>query len=108
MALLFYIVCFAFSLGPVGMTLISEVFPLKIRGVGMSACISANFIFNFIVTYTFPIMLNKAGAAATFSIFVLICIICLVFVYFFVPETKGISLEAIEQNWIKGIKPRDF
>ncbi len=107
-ALLFYIVCFAFSLGPVGMTLISEVFPLKVRGVGMSVSISANFIFNFIVTYTFPIMLQKAGAAYTFLTFVAICIICLIFVFYFVPETKGIALETIEQNWKNGIRPRDF
>ena len=107
-SLLFYIVCFAFSLGPIGMTLISEVFPLKVRGVGMSICMVSNFVFNFIITYSFPIMLKNTGAANTFMIFVVICIICLFFVYFFVPETKGIALEQIEENWKNGVRARDF
>lgn len=107
-SLILYIICFAFSLGPVGMTLISEVFPLKVRGVAMSICMFSNFVFNFIITYSFPIMLNKIGAAYTFWFFVLICIICLFFVYRFVPETKGIALEKIEENWKNGVKARDF
>ena len=107
-SLIFYIVCFAFSLGPVGMTLISEVFPLKVRGVAMSICMFSNFVFNFIITYSFPVMLHKIGAAYTFWFFVFICIICLFFVYYLVPETKGIALEKIEQNWKNGVKARDF
>lgn len=107
-SLMFYIVCFAFSLGPIGMTLISEVFPLKVRGVAMSICIFFNFVFNFMVTYSFPLMLHKIGAAYTFWFFVIICIICLFFVYYLVPETKGIALEKIEENWKKGVRARDF
>ncbi len=107
-SLMFYIVCFAFSLGPIGMTLISEVFPLKVRGVAMSICIFFNFVFNFMVTYSFPLMLHKIGAAYTFWFFVIICIICLFFVYYLVPETKGIALEKIEENWKKGVGARDF
>lgn len=107
-SLLFYIVCFAFSLGPIGMTLIAEVFPLQVRGFAMSICIVSNFLFNFAITYTFPILLNKIGASSTFMIFVIISIICLFFVYFFVPETKGVALEKIEENWKNGVRPRDF
>ncbi len=103
-----YIVCFAMSLGPVGWILVSEVFPLKIRGISMSICTVSNFAFNFFVVASFPVLLNRLGGAWTFWIFGIVSILCLIFVYFFVPETKGISLERIEKNWINGISPRDF
>lgn len=107
-SLVTYIVCFAMSLGPVGWILVSEVFPLKIRGISMSICTVSNFAFNFFVVASFPILLNRLGGAWTFWIFGGVSILCLIFVYFFVPETKGISLEKIEENWINGINPRDF
>lgn len=107
-SLAFYIICFAFSLGPVGWIIVSEVFPLKIRGLAMSLCTVANFAFNFFVVGSFPILINRVGGAYTFWMFAFVSLLCIIFVYFFVPETKGISLEQIESNWIKGVKPRDF
>ena len=107
-SLVTYIVCFAMSLGPIGWILVSEVFPLKIRGVAMSVCTVANFAFNFFVVASFPVLLHRIGGAWTFWIFGIVSILCIIFVYFFVPETKGISLEQIESNWRKGVKPRDF
>ncbi len=95
----FYIISFSMSLGPIALLLISEVFPLKYRGSAMSYAIVANFIFNFITTGLFPISLDKLGASITFLIFALICIISLVFVYFIVPETKGITLEELENRF---------
>ena len=107
-SLAFYILCFAFSLGPVGWIIVSEVFPLKIRGLAMSLCTVANFAFNFFVVGSFPVLINRVGGAYTFWMFAFVSLLCIIFVYFFVPETKGISLEQIESNWIKGVKPRDF
>lgn len=107
-SLVTYIVCFAMSLGPIGWILVSEVFPLKIRGIAMSICTVSNFAFNFFVVASFPILLHRIGGAWTFAIFGIVSIICIIFVYFFVPETKGISLEQIESNWRKGILPRKF
>ncbi len=107
-SLVTYIVCFAMSLGPIGWILVSEVFPLKIRGVAMSVCTVSNFAFNFFVVASFPVLLHRIGGAWTFWMFGVVSIICIIFVYFFVPETKGISLEQIESNWRKGVKPRDF
>lgn len=94
-----YIVCFSMSLGPIALLIISEIFPLKYRGSAMSVSIIANFVFNFIVTSIFPVLLLKLGGFITFIIFAFICVISLLFVYFIVPETKGLSLEKIEENW---------
>ena len=107
-SLVTYIVCFAMSLGPIGWILVSEVFPLKIRGIAMSICTVSNFAFNFFVVGSFPILLHRIGGAWTFWMFGAVSLFCIIFVYFFVPETKGISLEQIESNWRKGIAPRNF
>lgn len=103
-----YIASFAMSLGPICWIMVSEIMPLKIRGFAMSAATVANFAFNFIVVLSFLPMLEIFGKAPTFFVFGLITIISLFFVYFFVPETKGISLEKIENNWHNHIKPRNF
>lgn len=107
-SLVTYIICFAMSLGPIGWILVSEVFPLKIRGVAMSVCTVSNFAFNFFVVGSFPVLLHRIGGAWTFWMFGIVSILCIIFVYFFVPETKGISLEQIESNWRKGVNPREF
>ena len=107
-SLITYIICFAMSLGPIGWILVSEVFPLKIRGIAMSICTVSNFAFNFFVVGSFPVLLHRIGGAFTFWIFGIVSILCIIFVYFFVPETKGISLEQIESNWRRGISPRKF
>lgn len=107
-SLVIYIICFAMSLGPIGWILVSEVFPLRIRGVAMSICTVSNFAFNFFVVSSFPILLHRIGGAWTFWGFGIVSLLCIVFVYFCVPETKGISLETIESNWIHGVKSRDF
>ena len=103
-----YIASFAMSLGPICWIMVSEIMPLKIRGFAMSAATVANFAFNFIVVLSFLPMLEIFGKTPTFFVFGLITLISLFFVYFFVPETKGISLEKIENNWHNHIKPRNF
>ena len=103
-----YIASFAMSLGPICWIMVSEIMTLKIRGFAMSAATVANFAFNFIVVLSFLPMLEIFGKAPTFFVFGLITILSLFFVYFFVPETKGISLEKIEKNWHNHIKPRNF
>lgn len=107
-SLVTYIICFAMSLGPIGWILVSEVFPLKIRGIAMSICTVSNFAFNFFVVGSFPVLLHRIGGAWTFWLFGIVSILCIIFVYFFVPETKGISLEQIESNWRRAVNPRKF
>ena len=103
-----YIMCFSFSLGPIMLLMISEILPLSVRGVGMSIAIMANFFFNFTVATSFLPMLHYFGKAHSFWLYAVLCLLSLVFCYFALPETKGITLEKIEQNWIKKVKPRDF
>jgi len=107
-ASMFYIAFFSFSLGPIILLLVSEIFPLKFRGFGMSISTMSNFLFNFTVTLSFLPLINKISESYTFYLYGMIAIICLFYVYFMVPETKGITLEKIEENWQNGVNPRDF
>ena len=107
-SVVFYIACFAFSLGPIGWIIISEIMPLKIRGLAMSICTMANFGFNFLVALTFPVLLEHIGEAYTFWIFGFVGIFSLWFTFFYIPETKGHSLEQIENNWAEHRPARKF
>lgn len=116
-----YIAFFAISLGPLGWLIISEVFPLSVRGIGSSIGALSNWLFNGIVAFTFfklvkgltlpgtSIILkgedlgNPAGA---FYLYALVGIICLIWGYFFIPETKNVTLEKIEEHWRRGKPPR--
>ena len=103
-----FIACFAFSLGPIAWILISEIMPLKIRGTAMSIATMSNFAFNFIVALIFPTLLETIGEAYTFWIFGFVGIFSLFYTYYYIPETKGRSLEQIEQNWKKRLPARKF
>lgn len=107
-SVVFYIACFAFSLGPIGWIIVSEIMPLKIRGLAMGICTMANFGFNFLVALTFPVLLEHIGEAYTFWIFGFVGIFSLWFTFFYIPETKGRSLEQIEKNWASRQSPRNF
>jgi sugar porter (SP) family MFS transporter len=93
--LMVYITCFAFSMGPIAWILVSEVFPLRIRGRGVAAATLGSGISNFIVSLTFLSLIKAAGNTLTFAIYGLFCILTLFFVRFVVPETKGRELESI-------------
>jgi len=96
--LLLYIASFALAIGPLPHLLMSEIFPLRVRGPGMSMASLSNWGFNFVVVFTFPLMLAGPGLAFTFTLFALICLGGLVFTLTRVPETTGHSLEAIERH----------
>lgn len=98
-SLFLYISCFAFSLGPIGWLLNSEIYPLHIRGKAMGVAISANWISNFIVTATFLNLILLLGKSGTFWLYGLIGFLGLIFIWRRVPETKAKSLEEIEEFW---------
>jgi MFS family permease len=97
-SLMLYVASFAVSLGPVFWLMISEIYPLKIRGLAMGFATSIQWLANAIVTYTFPLLVDHFGPSPTFSIYVAICLAAIAFSVFVVPETKGLSLEEIENR----------
>ena len=103
-----YIMFIAISLAPLGWLLISEVFPLEVRGVGMSIGSLSHWGFNAIISFTFLTLINSIGIASTFWCYSLICVAGLVWGYYYIPETKGKSLEEIEKYWRSGGKPRNL
>ncbi|HEU0217955.1 MAG TPA: sugar porter family MFS transporter [Stellaceae bacterium] len=90
---------FAIGLGPVFWLLISEIFPLALRGRAMSVATVANWGFNLIVSATFLNLVAAAGESGTFLIYAILSIVALGFVIALVPETKGHSLEQIELDF---------
>jgi len=170
-AILVYIFFFAISLGPLGWLMISEVFPLKVRGLGMSIGSLSNWLFNALVAFTFlklawaftmpgmEIIREKADAelnttqmqvleqykiplgtpiedvvevvgqndiseedmksieaaydvkpnpAGSFFVYAVIAVLGIIWGSRYIPETKGVSLEAIEEHWRTGGKPSDI
>jgi sugar porter (SP) family MFS transporter len=92
---------YALTLAPVTWVLISEIFPNRVRSQAVSVAVSALWVASFALTYTFP-LLNKAfGTGALSGMYGVICLLGFVLVYFFVPETKGRSLERIERLFSK-------
>lgn len=105
-SMLLYIACFAFSLGPIMWLMISEIYPLRVRGLGSSFATAANWGSNMIVALTFLSLVEFFGAHTTFIIYAVISLLSLLFVYYLVPETKGVTLEQIEENLHAGLSFR--
>ncbi|MDE3211770.1 MAG: sugar porter family MFS transporter [Bacteroidota bacterium] len=132
-----YIAFFAISLGPLGWLIISEIFPLRVRGIGSSIGSLSNWLFNGIVAFTFfkiVKLFTASGAgiitheklydaatnsftmhavdngnpAGAFWFYAAIGILGLFWGYYYLPETKGVPLEKIEDHWRAGGKPKDL
>lgn len=92
------IACYAMSLAPVTWVVLSEIFPNRLRGGMMAIATLALWAASFGLTYTFPLLNNALGAAGTFWLYGIICIAGFLFIRRFLPETKGKTLEEIEQS----------
>lgn len=97
--ILVYVAAFAISLGPVVWVLLSEIFPNRIRGRATAIASMSLWAADYIVSQSFPPMLNSAGPAMTFWIFGVLSLVTFLFTWRVVPETKGKSLEEIEAVW---------
>lgn len=93
--------CYAMTLGPITWVLLSEIFPAKVRGVAMATCTFALWTGCCTLTYTFPIMNDSLGSYGSFWIYSAICILAFIFLYKRCPETKGKSLEELEDEMAK-------
>ncbi len=100
-AILLYVAAFAISLGPVMWTLISEIFPNNIKGIAVSVVGFFNSLVSFSVTQVFPWELSNLGPTVTFAIYAVLSFCAILFVYKFVIETKGRTLEEVEELLVR-------
>jgi len=105
--MLIYVASFAMSWGPVCWVLLSEIFPNKIRGRALAVAVAAQWISNYLVSWTFPIMdkntylLEKFNHGFAYWIYGLMGVLAMWLVWKYVPETKGKTLEEMEGIWEK-------
>lgn len=104
--LVLYIACFSFSQGPIVWVYLSEIFPNKVRGIAMSLAVFAQWLANYAVSQTFPMMADESGylykafnGAFPFWMYGGSCVLAVIFIWKLLPETKGKTLEEMEQLW---------
>lgn len=104
-AMLVYVACFSLSWGPVCWVLLSEIFPNKIRSLAMSIAVAAQWVTNYLISWSFPLMNNNSFLTEQFNhgfaywIYGGMSLLAALFVWKLVPETKGKSLEEMESLW---------
>jgi MFS transporter, SP family, major inositol transporter len=79
--------------------MLSEMFPLQIRGIGMGVTVLCLWVANFFVGFLFPVFLESLGLSGAFYIFVVLGVLAITFVAKFLPETKGLTLEQLEHQF---------
>jgi sugar porter (SP) family MFS transporter len=97
--LVIFIASFAFSLGPVVWTVINEVFPSHVRGRGVAVATAINWFAAWVVAQTFLTLVNAISTEGTFLLFAGFCVVTFVYVRWFLPETKGKTLEQVQKMW---------
>ena len=100
LSIIVYAAFFMMSWGPICWVLISEIFPNTIRGKAVAIAVAFQWVFNYIVSSTFP-PLYECSPMFAYSLYGIICVIAAIFVWRFVPETKGKSLEDMSKLWKK-------
>jgi sugar porter (SP) family MFS transporter len=99
--ILLYIAFFASAMGPLVWVVMAEIFPIKVRGAAMGLATLVLWLADFAVTLTFPVISDRFHPATAFWLYAAMCALDLVFMWFFLPETKGKTLEEIERRWLK-------
>jgi len=96
-----YIAFFAATWGPIAWVVIGEIFPLNVRAKGMALSTASNWLWNFAIAYSTPFLVNAGPGNADLQVKVFFiwgstCFCCIIFTYFCIPETKGLSLEQVD------------
>lgn len=96
-----YIAAFASTWGPIAWVVVGEIYPLNVRAKAMSLSVASNWLWNFGIGYATPYLVNDGAGSAglhskVFFIWGSTCACCVIFSYFCIPETKGLSLEQID------------
>jgi sugar porter (SP) family MFS transporter len=99
--ILLYIAFFASAMGPLVWVVMAEIFPIKVRGAAMGMATLLLWLADFAVTLTFPVISDRFHPATAFWLYAAMCALDLVFMWYFLPETKGKTLEEIERRWLK-------
>ncbi|MCM3654400.1 sugar porter family MFS transporter [Metabacillus litoralis] len=94
-----YLAFFQGAIGPMTWLTLSEIFPARVRGMGMGISVLCLWLSNFLVGLFFPVLLNGIGLSATFFMFSIFGILGIIFITKLLPETRGLSLEQIEHNF---------
>lgn len=96
--IIIYTASFMMSWGPICWVLIAEIFPNKIRGQAVAVAVAAQWAANYFISSTYPAMMEFSGAM-TYGFYGLMAVLSALFVWKMVPETKGKTLEEMEQCW---------
>ncbi len=100
-SILLYVAFFALGMGPGPWLIISEIFPTKVRGRAASIATSTLWTGTLVVTFTFLSLVNVLNLGGTFAIYGALSFVCFFYVWKLVPETKGRTLEQIQEAWGK-------
>lgn len=87
------------AVSPVTWVMLSEVFPLRVRGIGVGVSVLVQWVANAIISSTFPVLLARAGLGPVFLVFAALNVIALLLAQRFLPETSRMTLEDIERHW---------
>jgi SP family galactose:H+ symporter-like MFS transporter len=101
-SLIFFVAAWTIGPGTVVQLVISEIYPLSVRAIAMSAVTAVIWATYLVVTLTFLSLIDLLGRPSTFWLYAVMCVASFVYVYFYMPETKGLSLEEIEEHCRSG------
>lgn len=103
-----FVGAFAMSAGPLAWVICSEIQPSSGRTLGTALSTAANLLANFLIGISFLSLMEFMGSASTFWLFAFFNLFGIIVIYLFVPETKDVALETIEQRLMEGVKLRDL
>ncbi|XP_076256986.1 facilitated trehalose transporter Tret1-like [Rhynchophorus ferrugineus] len=93
-----YMIFFSMGLGPLAWSIVGEIFPSNVKGIGSGLTVCVSFTASFLVLFMFPIVSEAASMSAPFWMYTVVTVLGLIFVYYMVPETRGMTLAEIQET----------